>query len=303
IYGFAGSYAETYAKENGIAFKVLETLKNNSTVTATSVVLGQGITLKGEATGGTGEYQYAIAAKHSTVSKYTTLKGYNTTATKYWKPAKAGTYTVVIKVKDSSGEVVQKFFTIKVAETALKNNSTVSATSITLGQGITLTGVAEGGMGDYQYEISAKHSTASSYTVLKSYNSTATTKYWKPSQTGTYSVIIKVKDSAGTVVQKSFTIAVKSSTPLTNNSTVTATTVTLGQGITLKGAAIGGTGEYQYAIAAKHSTASNYTVLKNYDSTATKYWKPSKTGTYTVVIKVKDSSGEVVQKFFKITVK
>ncbi|MGN0536423.1 MAG: alpha-amylase family glycosyl hydrolase [Acutalibacteraceae bacterium] len=276
-----------------------EPLQNYSTLSASSIVKSQSVTITGAAMGSTGTYQYAVAVKHSTASNYTVIKNYSAETTKTWTPSKSGKYTIIVKVKDSEGTVVSKSFTLNVSE-KLTNQSALSATAITKGQSITINGAATGGKAPYQYAIVAKHSTASNYTVLKNYDGT-NTKVWTPSKTGTYTVIVKVKDANGTIVGKSFTVTVQAN-GLTNNSVVTTTKIQLGKGITLRGVAEGGTEPYQYAMLAKHSTASNYTVLKSYDETNTKYWKPSKTGTYTVLIKVKDANGTVVSKSFTITV-
>ncbi|MGN0537992.1 MAG: hypothetical protein ACI4M3_08460, partial [Acutalibacteraceae bacterium] len=273
-------------------------------ISATSITKGQSVTMTGKASGGTSPYQYAMVVKHSTADTWTTLKAYNTTATKTWTPSKTGTYAVQIKVKDSKSTVVTKSFTltVKAASTALTNSSTISATSITKGQSVTMTGKASGGTSPYQYAMVVKHSTASTWTTLKAYNTTAT-KTWTPASTGTYTVQIKVKDAKDTVVTKSFTLTVKAaSTALTNSSTISATSITKGQSVTMTGKASGGTSPYQYAMVVKHSTADSWTLLKDYNTTATKTWTPAKTGTYTVQIKVKDASGTVVVKSFTLTV-
>ncbi|MGN0537482.1 MAG: MucBP domain-containing protein, partial [Acutalibacteraceae bacterium] len=280
-------------------------LVNNSTISSTSITKGNSVTLTGKASGGTSPYQYEMLAKLSTASSYTTLKSYNTTATKTWTPSSVGTYNVQINVKDASGTVVSKnlTLTVKAIATVLTNSSTISATTVTKGNSVTLTGKASGGATPYQYAMVAKHSTASSYTVLKNYSTTAT-KTWTPSKTGTYSVIIKVKDASGTVVSKSFTVTVKAATSaLTNNSYLSTTTLNYGSTLGLSGSATGGTAPYQYAMVAKHSTASTWTTLRGYSTTATHTWKPAKTGTYTVQVKVKDANGTVVTKSFTLTVK
>ncbi|MGN0470479.1 MAG: hypothetical protein ACI4GV_06155, partial [Acutalibacteraceae bacterium] len=111
-----------------------------------------------------------------------------------------------------------------------------------------------------------------------------------------------VKDSKGTEVKKFFTLTVNEDKPLTNNSTISSTTITKGNSVTLKAIATGGTSPYQYSFTAKHSTASEWTVLKAYNSTSTKSWTPGHTGTYQVCAKVKDSKGTEVKKFFTLTV-
>ena len=280
-------------------------LENNSTISSTSITKGGSVTIKASATGGTSPYKYAMSVKHSTATGWTSIKSYNTTATKTWTPAKTGTYSVCAKVKDADGKEVKKFFTLKVnsAATALKNTSTISKTTITKGSSVTIKASATGGTAPYKYAITVKHSTASSWTTIKSY-STTTTRTWTPALTGTYSVCAKVKDAKGTVVKKFFTLKVNSaSTALTNTSTISKTSITKGDAVTIKASATGGTTPYQYAILVKHSTASSWTSLKSYSTTTTRTWTPAKTGKYTVCAKVKDANGTEIRKFFTLTVK
>ena len=278
-------------------------LENNSTISSTSINKGDTITINAVAAGGTAPYKYAITAKHSTASAWTSLKGYNTTATHTWKPGLTGTYQVCVKVRDTNNEEVKKFFTVKVnaVTTPLTNNSTVSKTTINKGESITLKAVAAGGTAPYKYAMSARHSTASAWTSLKGYNTTAT-HTWTPGKTGTYQVCVKVKDAKGTEVKKFFTVTVNSTTALANNSTISSTSITKGDSVTLKAVAAGGTTPYKYAMSAKHSTATEWTSLKGYSTTATHTWTPGKTGTYQVCIKMKDAKNTEVKKFFTLKV-
>lgn len=279
---------------------VSNALKNNSTISANTVVRGDNITAKGVASGGAGSYQYAYLVKYETSSNYTVLKNYSTTSTYTWTPTTAGTHTFAVKIKDKDGTVVQKNFTVKVTNADLKNASTISASTLTRGEYVTLTGKGTGGVGTYQYAIAAKHESSSNYTVLKAYNTTA--KYtWTPAKSGTYTVVIKVKDDKETIVQKFFTVKVTAA-DLTNKSTVSASSVTLGKSVTFTGSAIGGVGAYQYAAAYRLSTESTYTVAQNYSKTAKIEWTPKAKGTYYVLVKVKDANNTIVQKTFEITV-
>ena len=88
------------------------------------------------------------------------------------------------------------------------NNSTISSTSVNFGSSITLTGKASGGTSPYTYKFEVKHSTSSSYHVIKDFSSTATTS-WQAGKTGTYTIRITVKDKTGETVAKSFTLTVK----------------------------------------------------------------------------------------------
>ena len=285
-----------------LTVKAAATLTNSSTMSATSITLGNSVTLKGAATGGTTPYQYAYSYKLSTASVYTSIRSYSTTASYAWTPSKAGTYSVCIKVKDSTGTEVKKFYTLTVKAAALTNNSTMSASAVALGNSVTITGSATGGPSPYQYACSYKLSSDSAYTSLKSYSTTASYT-WKPSKVGTYSVCLKVKDSAGTEVKKFFTFTVNSASTLTNGSTISATSITNGSTVKLNAVATGGTSPYQYAYSYKLSSASTYTSLSNYSTISSYTWQPADAGTYSVCIKVKDSAGTESKVFYTVTVK
>ena len=89
---------------------------------------------------------------------------------------------------------------------------------------------------------------------------------------------------------------------LKNESTISATSITFGKSITMTGKASGGTSPYTYKFEAKQSTHTNYSVLQDYSSTATKTWKPGSTATYSVRITVKDSKGNIAEKYIDLTV-
>ncbi|MGN1457178.1 MAG: leucine-rich repeat protein [Acutalibacteraceae bacterium] len=296
ICGESNSYAETYANENGITFA--ENLANNTTLSALEITKGGSITITGAAIGGTAPYQYSFLCKHSTATSWTTLTSFGTTSKRVWKPTKSGIYSVRTKVKDASGTVSTKDFTL-VVNPELVNNTTLSKTAINSGSSITIQGMASGGTAPYSYSFLCKHSTATSWTTLTSYGTTSL-RVWKPTKTGTYSVRTKVKDASGMEVIKDFTLTVGAA--LENNSTLSKTTINYGDSLTIKGAASGGAEPYSYSFLCKHSSATSWTTLTSYGTTSTRVWKPTKTGTYSVRTKVKDANGKEVVKDFTLTV-
>ena len=89
-------------------------LTNNSTISATSITLGETVTLTGKATGGTSPYTYAMLYKKKTDTKWTTKQDFKENATVSIKPANAVEYDVCIKVKDTTGTVEKKYFSVTV---------------------------------------------------------------------------------------------------------------------------------------------------------------------------------------------
>ena len=277
------------------------TLINNSTLSSTSITLGSSIAVTGAASGGTSPYYYSVYYKLSTASSYITAQNYSTTKSVTITPSAAGTYSVVVKVKDSAGTVCRKAFTAKVTASTLTNNSTVSASSITLGSSVKITASATGGTSPYYYAVFYKKSTSSSYTTAQNYSTTRTVII-TPGAAVDYSIVVKVKDSTGAVSRKEFTVSVSEATALANNSTISSTAVAQGKSITVTGAATGGTSPYYYAVYYKLSTASSYTTAQSYSTTKTVTVTPTEAGEYSVVVKVKDSTGSVSRKEFTVTV-
>ena len=118
-----------------------------------------------------------------------------------------GTYTISVKVKDGAGTIKKRTFTITV-KAALANTTKVSATSITQGSSVKVTCASTGGTGTKKYAVWYKKSTQSKWTQAKAYG-TSTTATVKPMHTGTYTISVKVKDGAGTIKKKTFTLTVK----------------------------------------------------------------------------------------------
>ena len=279
-------------------------LTNKSTLSAVSIKLGSKVTVNGAAAGGTKPYQYQVSYKKKSSDKYTVLQSYKTNAAVTFQPAAATTYDVLVSVKDKNNNVVKKQLTLTVTN-PLKNTSTVSATSITLGKSLTISGKASGGTAPYQYAAFCKKSTASSYTTLRSYSKTAVITF-KPAAAVSYNLLVKVKDSKGAVVSKTFNIKVTkadAATTLTNKSTLSSASVKLGSKVTVTCAAAGGKTPYQYFVNYRKSTSDNAVTLQKYSTNKTVSFKPSAATTYIVRVKVRDAAGTVKTKDLTLTVK
>jgi len=273
-------------------------LVNTTILAAEDVKLGSYITINASAAGGTGDYTYAVWYKQSSASSWTTKQNYSTNATIKIKPASAEKYDISVKVKDSSGTIVKKAFTVNVFA-PLKNTTTVSSTSIGYGGTFTVKAKATGGLGDYTYAVYYKKASATKWTTAQNYSSTKTVTI-KPKYAEEYDVSVKVKDSRGVVAKKTFKIKV---TKPTNTSKVASTTITLGNTIDITCSATGGSGFYQYAVYYKKSSDTSWKTKQSYSSNTNVSIKPASKTKYDVSVKVKDSLGNVSKQTFTITVK
>ena len=285
------------------------TLANNSTISATSVAADATVKLTAKASGGTSPYTYTYRYRKSGTTSWKYLGSTNvTTATKSFSLSTAGTYEVQVLVKDSTGKVASKDFSLVVktsGSTALANNSTVSATSVSAGTKVTLTGKVSGGTSPYYYTFEYMKPGSSDYTLIGSRNSTTVkTASFVPQTAGTYVARILIKDGSGKVVSKKYEVKVSgSSSALVNNSTISTTSITLGGSAKLTGKASGGTSPYNYTYQYKLSSASTWATQGTKNGTATTATlSPNTKGTYNVRVIIKDSTGAAQTKTFTLKV-
>ncbi len=74
------------------------------------------MTVNCSATGGKGDYTYAVLYKQKSQSKWTTKQDFNDNADVSIKPAQATDYDICVKVKDKDGTIVKKYFTVTVTK-------------------------------------------------------------------------------------------------------------------------------------------------------------------------------------------
>lgn len=293
---------EVIQDEIPIIVKPAAALTNKSTISSKGIGVGQSIKLHAEGTGGKGEHYYAMMYKKQSDSKWTQLvTKYTMITDTTFTPSEKGVYDIMINVKDEEGTVKSKKFTLTVSAHPLENRSSISADTIPAETKVTLNAAAYGGTGKYQYAIMYKKHTSSTWTQLVPKYGTESHASFKPGKVGTYDIMINVKDSAGTVVSKKFTL--RTTEPLVNKSYVSATTVSAGKIISAYAVAAGGTGSYTYAIMYKKSGTDTWTQLApKYGTMSTIGFTIKTAGSYDMLINVKDSSGKVKSKSFTIKV-
>ena len=294
-----GWVALDYAKKVTTTSTSYAALENTSTINKTGVMLGNSLTIKGSAKGGTGSYQYTLLVKKEGASDWTTVQDYTSKSSLTFKPTSAGRYNVCMKVKDSANQIARQFFVVTASNTPVEISATINKTGVMLGNSLTVKVSAKNGTGSYQYTLLAKKEGETDWTTVQNY-STASSVAFKPTATGRYNVCIKVKDSSENVARQFFVVTV-SNTPVEISATINKTGVMLGDSLTLKGTAKNGTGSYQYTLLAKKEGETDWTTVQDYTSKSSFSFKPTSAGRYNVCIKVKDSSENVARQFCVVT--
>ncbi len=182
-------------------------LVNESTLSADTVTLGDSITIHGAASGGKGKYTYAVYYKKTNNTTWVLKQGFRTTANVAFTPSAAGEYNICVTVKDEEGSFVKKYFILSVKSNKLLNTSISSAETIRKGSAFRVACNAEGGSGKYTYAVYYKRMTDSNWTTKQNYSSNAFVSI-TPSKLTKYNVMVKVKDSDGSISKKYFTVNV-----------------------------------------------------------------------------------------------
>ena len=275
-------------------------LVNTSKVLAESILQGETVKISATGRGGTAPYTFAVYTKLKDKTSWTTTQDFNKNSTVSFKPAAAGEYDICVKVKDSEGEVVNKYFTLKVELNELKDLSTLSADKVVVGEEVTVNAAAKGGIGSYTYGVYYKQTSQSKWTTVQDFSTNATVTF-KPTTATTYDVCIKIKDEEGTLIKTYLKITV-TQPELENTSTISSETIKSGDSLTITSSAKGGSGSYTYGVYYKQTSQSKWTTAQDFSSNKIVSLKPAKSTNYDICVKVKDSQGTVAKKYFTVTV-
>ena len=292
-----GSYAEQLKTVN---FKIVMNTSNvfsiTASVTPASIIIGNTASINVKPSGAVDPVTYTYSYAPSNSSSWTKIAS-STNASCSFKPSEAKTYNIKVSAVDKAGRTASKTVTLKV-ESKLTGSVSLNKSAYSLGESVNITASQQGGT-SVTYAFYVKYSSASNWTTLQNFSGVAYYNY-VPKDPGDYNVCVKFKSSNGqeTKVYKSFSVT---GTALANNSSVSTGTVSLGNSVTMKGAASGGSGSYQYAYYYKTTSASSWTSIQGFGTKTSASFTPKAADTYDLCVKVKDSTSNVVKKFFKVT--
>ncbi|RGU91069.1 hypothetical protein DWW31_14795 [Clostridium sp. AF15-17LB] len=259
---------------------------------------GDTVSLTAKISGGTGscQYQYFVIrdGKEIVVGDYRTASSFN------WVPLTPADYQIGVRVKDSTGTVVESdtliSYTVKKSQFRVdKFTSTISGT-IKVGESTKLTASAKEGAVPYSYKFYVVR--GGQEIVLHDYSS-ENSYTWSPLTPADYEVFVSIKDSLGVVVTKSLNMTVKKMS-VTNLSVGKNNQVLVNQKVYIKAGVSDNVGEVRYRFyTVKDGKETEIRGLSLNDFCV---WSPSAAGTYKVGVEAKDIKGNISKKENTITV-
>lgn len=168
--------------------------------TTISLVVGDTITLTGLATGGSEEYTYSYIVYNKDTGKWSRLANNITSDTYTWEAKSKGNRVFFVEVMDSKGKVIRS----KPIETntvdKLRVRAKASATTVAVGEEITLTCLATGGKGEYVYSYLVHNKKSDKWSKIADGVDTDTF-VWAAKNSGDRIFYVDVKDKSGKVVR------------------------------------------------------------------------------------------------------
>jgi hypothetical protein len=253
---------------NTISVQTVAPLSVTISAFSTSVNVGQTIIFTSNVAGGVPPYSYQWYVNGNTVS--------GATSSSYtFSSNSPGTYSIYLKVTDSSGTSESSNDITITVNPPLSVAITSSASSVDVGSSLKLTSQVSGGVSPYVYQWYVNDNPSNS--------ATSSSFSFDPVSAGTYSIYLVVTDSTGlTKDSNSLSITVFPALNFTASATFTA--INNGSSSTFSVNPSGGNPPYSYQWYVNGAPVSGAT-----SSTFT--FKPASIGNYTVYVVVKDSTG------------
>ena len=282
--------------EDGSISLVEPTKKNNLkidddaiTIDNSNPFVGDNIIIKSKgATGGKGTIQYRFKVNDKVIQNYSTSRSVN------WSPNKAGTYNIILTVKDDNDEIEQTMKIVVSSKKIAKINkisTSISSPSVE-GKSIKLTINATNAK---SYAFSTIYN--GKLSVIKGYSS-SNTATWTPKVAGTYTLQFKIKDDEGKITYKTMKYIITNKLTISSIKVNKTTDIEVGDNVSIK---VNATGATKYKISV-YDSKNKETVLQNYNNKNNITWKPTATGTYKICARITNSTGKIVTKNLSVFV-
>lgn len=264
--------------------------------------LDRGTVFTVNATSGYGDYQYRFTETYKGKTKV--LRDFSTWNEYSFYTSELGVHEYLFEIKDRSGEVIKKTFTMTVIQhpdNILDAEVTCNRTATEyMDRGTVFTVNAKSGYGDYQYKFTEVFNGKTK--VLRDYSAWNEYSFYT-SEVGKHEYYFEVKDRMGVVVKKSFTMTViQHPDNILDAEIICNRTATeyVDRGTVFTVNAKSGYGDYQYRFTEVFNGKTK--VLRDYSTWNEYSFYTSEIGKHVYYIEVKDRSGAVVKKSFTMTV-
>ena len=257
------------------------------------------ITLTADENGGAGALQYKFVAKNISTGNEKVISNFSSSNSVKWTPTVAGTYEVKVIVKDSEDATEYKTIEFVVAERVSDitlSQIKIDKDSCVVSEEVVLSAEATGGIGNLSYKF--YYEKDSEYVVIKEYSS-ENSVVWTPTEAGTYSVRVEVRDSAGNVRMSGKNFVVESKLKV-SGVTLSKEDIKVGETVDITTIALGANNiKYRVAV---HDFENTWTTLHDFETSNITSWTPEIADTYVIWVDVIDEDGNYLSESIEVKV-
>ena len=233
--------------------------------------------------------QYKFVWEKNNWADWGTIQNFSDNSTCTWMPTEAGTYNLYVDVRDATGKVQSTSTQVKLTENWSFDSITVTpTTSNVVGDQATIAVNTSGNNSSLQYKFVWEKNNWADWGTIQNFsdNSTCT---WIPSQSGTYTFYVDIKDSTGKVTSKTYTYNV--GTIGLNVEGSSTQEYKPGMEVELTTYAPQGT---QYKFVWEKNNWADWGTIQNFSDNSTCTWMPTEADDYCFYVDIKDENGEIV---------
>ena len=246
------------------------------------------------------DYTYSFIVYNKDTKKWARVAD-NISSNKFtWRAGSAGNRVFYVDVKDATGNIVRSSaINVKVVNT-LSIKATTTAKEVVTGGKITITATVQGGIdsnsNSYTYSFIVYNKDTKKWARIAD-NITSNTFTWTAGSVGNRVFYVDVKDSTGRIVRsKGIDVSVVTKVKeLCVTASASESNVKVGNSVTFKATAIGGSGVYTYSVIVYNKDTKEWARISNNTISSTFTWKAKSSGNRTFYVDAKDSTGKIVR--------
>ncbi len=257
--------------------------------------LGETLNLKANLSGNVSGLKYKFVWQKDNWKEWGVIQNLSTKDTAVWTPKDAGTYTILVDIRDYFGKTIT--YSIQFRVNAIFKSLQVTPKDLNnVGGKLNIKAVYQGSTSELQCKFVWEKDNWKEWGVIRDFSNKDNVD-WIPPKEGKYTIYVDMKQGSKTVT-KTTSINVGK----WKYTEVRVTRKSNGTYI-LKPLIVGNTNGFTYKYVWQKNNWKEWGVIRDFSTNNSVEWKPKSKGTYTVLIDVKDAAGHVITKSCAYVVK
>ncbi len=270
-----------------------------STNLSSPQTLGKSITVSADVKGTTSGLKYKFVWEKDNWKEWGVIKDLSSTNSAAWKPSKAGNYVLHVDVKDASGYTATMTKKFEIGNVSWEPGElTTSPKKVEMGKEVTLTQNIKSSASNLplQYKFVWEKDNWKEWRVIRDFSSKNSVN-WKPPVNGKCTIHVDIKDDAGKVRTKSTAIQIDRGTwKFVKIEPSKKAPQYVGEKINFEVITEGNSSGVQYKFVWQKDNWKDWAVIQNFSTKNSADWIPRESGTYKIIVDMKDLDGKVTTK-------